>query len=426
MNTKQNIHESPPQQTPGSGYIKRAVRFVLSLTIPVCITAFALGVYVYQIKNRPKAERRKPPRQARLVNVETIHKTTCPISVSAMGLVVPAREITITPEVTGVITSIDPVVLPGGIIQKGQILFEIDSRDYHAIVKQRQSDVEKAELNLKLESGNQTIAQQEYKMLEEIIEEQDKELVLRMPHLEETQAALEAAKAMLDKARLDVQRCTIKAPFNAIIKNKYTDLGARVSASNPLVSLIGIDEYWLEAVVSVDQLQWIDIPKDNGQKGSAAKIYNISVWGDSQYREGQVIRLLGQLEIKGRMAKLLIAIQDPLCLRRNDMNLPLLIDSYVQAEIQGRQLTDVFPIQREYIRNGNQVWIMNENNKLEIRPVEIVFGSKDTVYIRNGFQEGDKVVTTDLSTPVEGMPLRTDHETPETDIDFSITKGEPE
>ena len=424
MSSNGNKYESNPRQASGKDYIKRIIRFILSLTIPVFITAFALGVYVYQIKHRPRAERRKPPRQARLVNVETIHKTTCPIYVDAMGLVVPAREITITPEVTGVITSIDPVVLPGGIIQEGQILFEIDSRDYQAIVKQRQSDVEKAELNLKLESGNQTIARQEYEMLEEIIEEQDRELVLRKPHLEEAQAALEAAKALLDKAKLDVQRCTIKAPFNAVIKNKYTDLGARVSPSNPLVSLIGIDEYWLEAVVSVDQIQWIDIPKDNGQKGSAAKIYNPSMWGDSQYRQGRVVRLLGQLEEEGRNAKLLIAIQDPLCLTHNNMNLPLLIDSYVGAEIQGRQLIDVFPVKREYIRNGNQVWIMNENDNLQICPVEIVFGNKDTVYIRNGFQEGQKLVTTDISTPVEGMPLRTEPEIPETQLDSSITKGQ--
>lgn len=100
--------------------------------------------------------------------------------------------------------------------------------------------------------------------------------------------------------------------------------------------------------------------------------------------------------------------------------------SYVRVEIQGRQLIDVFPVKREYIRNGNQVWIMNENDNLQICPVEIVFGNKDTVYIRNGFQEGQKIVTTDISTPVEGMPLRTEPEILDAHAELSMTKGESE
>ena len=418
-------HSKTPQEAGESGLIKRTLRWFFSFTLPICIVAFALGIYVYQIKTRPKAQRQKSPRQARLVSVETIHKTTCPTTISAMGTVVSAREITINPEVTGVIITIDPVVLPGGIIQKGQILYQIDSRDYQTMVRQRESEVEKAELNLKLESGNQTIAQQEYSMLEEVIQEQDKELVLRKPHLEEARAAMEAAKSMLDQAELDVQRCTIQAPFNAVIKEKYADLGARVSPTSPLISVIGVDEFWVEVLVSVNQLRWLDIPQTNENTGSAVHIYNSAAWGEEITREGRVIRLLGQLEEQGRMARILVAVRDPLGLDRMAPP-PLLISSFVRAEIQGRLITDVFPIQREYIRSGNQVWIMNENMKLEIRPAEIVFRSKDTVYIRNGFQEGDQIVTTDLSTPVEGMPLRVDYANPEQTSDVPKTGRKPE
>ena len=123
--------------------------------------------------------------------------------------------------------------------------------------------------------------------------------------------------------------------------------------------------------------------------------------------------------MSGLLARILVAVRDPLGLDR--MLPPLLISSFVRAEIQGRLITDVFPIKREYIRSGTQVWLMNENMKLEIRPAEIVFRSKDTVYIRNGFQEGDQIITTDLSTPVEGMPLRVDHEIPEQPSDVSKT-----
>jgi RND family efflux transporter MFP subunit len=426
MDTQNDTYKNPNPQAGQSRLSRRMHWLIWSLMIPAGLVALGIGISVRLITTRPKAERRKPPRQARLVTVETLNKVTCLTTIPAMGTVVAARQITINPEVTGVITSINPVVLPGGIIQEGQVLFEIDSRDYQTVIKQRESELQRAELNFKLESGNQTIAQKEYSMLEEIVEEQDKELVLRQPHLQEAQAALEAARAMLEQAKLDVRRCTIRAPFNAVIQEKYAELGARVSPTSPLVTVMGVDEFWVEIRVPVNQLKWIDIPQTNGDTSSVVKIYNDAAWGEQIFREGRVVRLLGQLEEEGRMARVLVAVQDPLGLEQSNSNPPLLISSYVRTEIQGRQISDVFPVERGYIRNGNQVWIMNDQMELEIRAVDIVFGNKDTVYIRNGFQEGDQLVTTDLSTPVEGMPLRTRETSKEQPAQSSKVQGETE
>ncbi len=202
---------------------RRLVGLLVRLIIPACILAVAAGFLKHQIDTRPQAQRMKPPRQARLVTVETVQAKDYPTRVTAMGTVRPAREITINPEVSGVITGIDPAVVPGGLIHAGDELFVIDARDYEATVWQRESEVARAELNLKLEAGNQTVAQAEYGLLGEVIADEDLELVLRKPHLANAKAALEAAVAALEKARLDVQRCTIRAPFNATILEKHVD-----------------------------------------------------------------------------------------------------------------------------------------------------------------------------------------------------------
>ena len=323
-----------------------------------------------------------------------------------MGTVVPSREITINPQVTGLIVSVDPVVIPGGLIQKDQVLYQIDSRDYKTAVRQQESQVAKANLDIKLESGYQEVAQQEYQMLEEVVSDQDKELVLRKPQMIQQQAALDASKALLDQAKLNLERCKIYAPFNAIIIEKYTDLGAMVSLNNSIVHIIGTDEYWIEVSIPVDELRWIKIPKTNEQNGSKVRIYNPTAWDKKTYLEGQVIRLMGQLEQQSRMAKLLISVRDPLSLQKSDSSPPLLIGSYVRVEIQGSELTDIIGMKREYLHNGNQIWLMDEDNQLEIRTVEIEFSSKDMVYIRDGVQTGEKIVTTNITTPVNGMPLR--------------------
>ncbi len=407
----------PQQQIEAGQSSTSKCRIMMNFLVPIVIVAAAAFFFKYQMDTRPKARRTRPPKQAKLVEVIPLQRTTEIAKIPLMGKVMPSREVILSPEVMGVINIIDPIVVPGGIIQKDQTLFKIDSRDYETIVKQRQSDVAQATLNLKLESGSQAIAQQEYKMLEEVIEEQDKELLLRKPHLQKTQMNLDAAQAMLEQAQLNVRRCTIQSPFNAIIKEKYIEIGGRVSPASSLVSITGIDEYWIEVPVPENQLQWIQIPRDGNQAGSPVKIYNSS-WKADQFRKGNVIRLLGQLEEQARRAQLLISVKDPLCLQGNFSLPKLLIGSYVRVSIEGIQLSDVYRIKREYLRDGNSVWIMNAENKLEVRPVEVIFRGDDVIYVKNGLQEGESLIITDLSAPVEGMDLRLE------EMKSDITTGE--
>lgn len=372
------------------------------------IVILAIAFARHQINTRPKAQRKKPPLQARLVTVQPAEQVNHKTLVSAMGTVVPAKEITLRPEVSGRVLFISPLLIPGGIVQEGETLVRIDSRDYEAVVKLRESELAKAELNLKVEQGSQLVAQQEYKMLDDIIQDQDQELILRKPHLQEAQAALEAAEAALAKAQLDVERCTVKSPFNGIIQSKLVDVGAQVTSTSALLEIMGTDEYWIEALVPVDQLKWITIPKNNDQPGSPAKVFD-STWQQDTYRQGEVIRLLGQVEEQGRLAQLLVSVKDPLALKSNSPGEPaVLVDSYVRVEIEGTTLSNVFAISRDYLHDGQNIWIMDKEDRLRILPVEILFRDKDMVYLSNGLRSGNRIVTTDISAPVDGMLLRLD------------------
>ncbi len=386
--------------------LKWALRILLKVVLPIAIILFGVGFYRHQMDTRPEAQRRRPQRAARLVTVETFDKETRRAVVVAMGTVRPAVEITLTPEVAGLVVYKDPDVIPGGLIEKGEVLYRIDSRDYETIVQQRQSELARAKLELKLEQGSQTIAQQEYAMLGEEIDEQDRELVLRKPQLEHARQAVAAAEAALARAKLDVKRCTIRAPFNAVVKVKGADIGARVSATAPLAVLTGTDEYWVEALAPMDQLRWIQFPDRTQTEGSRVRIDNPAVWRHGEYRQGRVLRLMGQLEEAGRMAQLIISVSDPLGLDGEPDTPPLLIGGYMRVEIEGHSIPDVVVLPRAYLRDGGNVWVMNDEDNLEIRAVEIVFRGRDAVYVAGGLVGGERVVTTDLSAAVDGMPLR--------------------
>lgn len=381
---------------------------VARIIVSALILVGAFAAYRYQMNTSPRAGRKKPPLQARLVQVIPVQKADCITKVTGDGIVMPAQEVTLRPQVTGRLVDVSDDVVPGSIVKAGQKLMAVDHRDYEILVRQRQSDVANALKNLKVEQGNQAIAQQEYELLGEEISEEDRELVLREPQLASAQAAEESARAALQKAQLDLARCDIVAPFNAIIQDKQADLGATVSVNTNLMTLIGTDEAWIEVKVWIDKLKWLTIPRQNGNPGSKVKIYNTLAWGPDRFRTGRVVRLVGELETQGRLARVLVAVEDPFCLKPENRDLPqLLMGSYVSAEIQGKMLHSVFPVKWTHLRGeNNKVWIMDEEGKLEIRLVQVVFNDVDHVYVSEGLAEGEKLVVTDIAAPVEGMALR--------------------
>jgi multidrug efflux pump subunit AcrA (membrane-fusion protein) len=123
---------------------------------------------------------------------------------------------------------------------------------------------------------------------------------------------------------------------------------------------------------------------------------------------GRLVRLLGDLDPVGRMARVLVEIEDPLGLKdkKKPDRLPLMLGAYVRVEIEGRRAEEVFRVPRTAIREGDQVWIANEEDRLEARPVEVFWRSKDTVLIRNGLREGDRVIANSIPLPIPNMKLR--------------------
>ena len=325
-----------------------------------------------------------------------------------MGTVRPGREIKLHPQVSGEIIKVSDDFVPGGRFQAGEEILRIDPTDYKLVVQQRLSDVAQAQSNFQIELGRQTVAEREYELLGEMIREEDRDLVLRKPQLESVQAALDTAEAALEQTLLDLGRTRVRSPFNAIVKSRNVDLGTIVTSANPLATLVGTDEYWVEVLVPVDQLKWILIPRSNAEKGSVVRVYNESAWGTEAFRTGHVIRLASDLEEEGRMAQLLVSIKDPLALTPGASEQPLMmIGSYVRVEIEGTTLDSVMAIDRKLIRDGDLVWIMNEDHQLEIRPVEILFRGRDHILISQGIEPNERIIVTDLAAPVSGMPLRT-------------------
>ena len=330
-----------------------------------------------------------------------------------MGTVIPSKEVVIQPQVSGEILEKSPRLVPGGVLMAGERLLKIDARDYEIVRNVKKSDLVRALSEYKIEESRQEIAKKEWELLGSEIKtsKSGKDMALRRPYLQSARAIVNSAKSALIKAQLDIQRTTIRVPFNSTVKEKYVDLGQTVGPGTRLAHLVGIDEFWVQISVPTDQLPWITIPNMNNRMGSKAiVIQEIENRGTRIKRVGRIIRLLSDLDPVGRMARLLVTVEDPLGLRKEDTNrsVPLLLGAYVKVEVFGPRIDGVFEISRKALREDGKIWIMTREQKLKIKRVEIVWREKDTVLVR-GLKTGDRIIANRIPAPVAGMKLRLNH-----------------
>jgi len=388
------------------GKTRSARRVFLNILLSLAVIGAGIAGAAYITKTAPKAQRRSPQKTTPLVQVVRVQPETREVSVSAMGTVIPAREIVLESQVAGEIVFVHPEFTDGGYLEKGAEVLRIDPQDYSLALTLAQAQVKDAESKLKMLEEEAAAAMDEWHNLYQDRRKDDSEpppLLVKAPQLSAAKAMLTAEKAEVQKARLNLARTRIRAPFNAIVRAKNVDIGSQVSGQDKLAELLGTDEYRIQASIPVDRLSWIKIPRNPSESGSKVRIF----YRSADDRIGRVIKLLGALETEGRMARILVQVKDPLGLKTTGKSqLPLLIGEYVRLEIEGRQLQNVYRIPRAALRDDADLWIVSKDGKLEIRKVEIIWRDAQTVLLQEGLEPDDRLIVSDLPSPIPGMPVQ--------------------
>ena len=387
--------------------MKFSMKKIFKILLPILVIALAVLGAVILVKTRPIPQPKEITEYAAQVTVQPLQKTQQPVQLKTSGTVIPARSITLQSRVGGEVISMNDDFLPGGRIAAGKTVLSLDPADYELALTLRQSEVEQATLNMAKEKGMQTVARHEWDLIDsrENLPALQKDLVLRKPHLVAAKAALASAKAAQRQAQLNLERTQVQAPFDAVVLSKAVDVGAQVSTQTALGQLAGTDEYWVEATLPARDLHWLKLPATPEEQGSPARL---RVQGNSEWH-GYIKKLDAQLEERGRLAQVLVAIPNPLAPSKDRM--PLILGSHVEVEIEGAILDDVFVLPRSAYHEGQSVWIMNGENRLEIREVEPIWSNADVVVIREGLQEGEQLVVSDLAVPAPDLLLRTGSDT---------------
>jgi len=365
----------------------------------------ALGAALYWVRTRPQAARR-PEREIAVpvrVIVAEIETTRLPIEV--FGEIIPARQVEVSAEVSGRIVARSPHLEPGGRLAAGEAAFSIDPRDYEAAVSQAEANLERAELDLALERSRARVAADEWRRLGDAAAPTDAEsraLALREPQVAAAESARTAAEAALQRARWNLERATVHAPFDALVLERFAEVGQVAAPQTRLATLAAADEFYARVSLPTAYLRWVYAPDAEGRGGAVARVFQDIGNGETIEREGRVVRILGDLDPAGRLARALIAVPRPL----DPPERALRLRAYVRVLIAGIPVENVIRLPIAALREGGFVWVANGDDRLEIRPVSVLWQDRQQFWIPSGVAAGERVVVSRIGTPIPNLQLR--------------------
>ena len=377
------------------------------------ILLLAVGVSFWFYNHKPQTKKIKPQPPVPMVKSVAVQASRESVVFEAAGLVIPAQKVDLQSEVEGRIIALNPELVPGGIIKKDDLVVQIDPLDYQLQVSEREAELATARYEVNVEEGRQIIARQEWQLLdkEELLEDQvSKHLALREPHLENVHARLAAAESRLAAARLAEKRTGIVAPFTGLVLEESVEKGQFVSRQTAIATLVSTDHFWVQVSVPLFLLQRLHFPGNGREKGSLAKIVLQQGGRTGEIvREGYLYKLLPDLDPKARKARLLVTVQDPFNLQREtgEQGGKILLGSYVKVRMDAGVFDGVYVIPREALREGQRLWVITEEGRLDIREATVLWRRIDDVLVDARLSPGERLIVSRLQSPVPGMELRT-------------------
>lgn len=384
--------------------LKRIFSFRNIVTSVTLLGGVALIFVV--MTSKPKPQRGRPEIPAPSVRVIEAQPTSVQINVDTQGTVTPKREIDVVAEVGGKIIEVAPKFVSGGYFKKGDVLIRIDPRDYEYALTRAEAQLASAKQRLALEEAEAEQARRDWVALGEVGEPTP--LVLREPQLAEARANLNSAQAQLLDAKLDLERATIRAPFDGRVREKRADLGQYVNPGAGLGRVFSTDIAEIRLPLTDRQLSYLGLPYRPQDDVPAVPVTIRATFAGKLHEwRAYIHRTEGAIDERSRVLYAVAEVIDPYSLLsdRSDV-VPLSMGLFVEAEISGNQYDNVFALPRSALREANQLILVDEDEKLKFITVDVLRSDRETAYIQSGLTTGARVMSSVLENPVDGMIVR--------------------
>jgi len=380
--------------------MNKALKFVL----PVVAIVVGLAVSVLLFVSRPEVEHKPLNIKAPLVTITEVQPQSKSIPVFTRGTVTPGTEIQLMSEVSGQVLELSPNFANGGFFRKGEVLIRIDPIEYEVNIKRAEASKAQA-YQAKLQ------AEAEKKARSRVKNTSSSRLANYDIQYRQAEAQYEAAVAELEAVKLQRDRTTVRAPFDGRVRLAALNVGQYVRPGLQMGAIYAVDVAEIRLPLSDRQLGLVDVPsrfQDSLNQTLPEVTLTEKFAGRTYTWKGKVVRAEGGVDERNRLLYVVAQVRDPYAADPNQPGRPELVSgSFVEATIDGRRFERVFEVPRKALRNGAQLWVVDENNQLRERDVAIIYKGKDSIYVSSGLESGDKVVLSQMDIAVDGMTVRT-------------------
>jgi len=354
------------------------------------IVPIALTVVLGQLK--PEPPKKDKVNLDMLVDVISLEYSSESFSVRSQGTVQPKTQTVLSAEVMGSIVSISDKFVAGGVFKKGEVLMRIDPTNYTVAVDKAEALVTQRQIEF---DGAQKLRSQGYRAEAE---------------LASAAAALASAKAELVSARRNLARTYIRLPYEGMVLSKDTDIGQFVSPGTTLGITFATNVAEVRLPLTDMDLAFVELPAAtaiadfgvaSGPKVtlSAVQKGNVVEW------DAQIVRSEGVVDERSRVTYAVARITDPYQLHGDGTPLP--VGTFVGGSIEAANVVDVIRVPRGALRGANELIFVNDENKVEIRSVDVLRSDSEYTYISGGASPGERISITAIEAPSNGMSVRT-------------------
>lgn len=345
------------------------------------------------------------------VRVTEVEQRSVGLVVGSQGKVQAAQTANLSAAVAGPVAWISSAMEAGGYVTEGETLLRLDASDYETMLARSEASVQQANA----ESGH---ASREYDRMKELAEQR----LASQSQLQDAQrlaevsiARLADAEANHRQAQLDLQRTEIKAPFNAIVETREVELGQYVNRAQSIAVLYGANEVEVRVPLAIRQLGYLDIPL--GLQGElppeqAPAVTLTGTYGGAEHHwEGTLVRIEASIDPNSNTVQTIIRVSQPTATidwtsAEEIKAIPLPIGLYVHADIIGKTVDSLISLPRSVIRNNNQVLVVDAENKMYYREVDIFRLEEENVLISGGLLPGERVCISPIQAVVDGMAVQ--------------------
>ena len=379
----------PFRSKPGQVQMKPAHR--KWILIPgIFIISIAIAAVLGQIK--PETQKREDETLDPLVEVETLVVSTESFKIDSQGTVRPRTQTVVSAEVSGSIVSISPKFVAGGVFTTGEVLMRIDPTNYTVAVDKADALVTQRKIEY---DGAKKLRSQGYRAESEFAS---------------AAAALASAQAELVSARRNLERTYVRLPYDGMVSSKDSDIGQFVNPGTRLGVTFATDIAEIRLPLTDQDLAFIELPNaseiSTTGRGSGPGVVLTAVQkGSITSWDAQIVRSEGVVDERSRVTYAVAQVEDPYRLHSDGTPLP--IGTFVGARIDGASYFDVIRIPRAALRGADQVLVVDDENTIQIRKINIVRADSQYAYVRGGVEAGERIATTVIEAPTNGMSVRT-------------------